>query len=133
MRISNEIDRINYLPSSRFFDYLQDAFQGEVSWHASGDDHDEPLPDVEDVRHALEEARYDPLEDPEDDDIAKWWADLAYPLPEDAEDILVACGDANDIARASLRDYVNMFDLDALIEEHLHDLQVMRIEEEMDI
>lgn len=23
MRISNEIDRINYLPSSRFFDYLQ--------------------------------------------------------------------------------------------------------------
>lgn len=110
----NETARIQYLPESMLFSLLESAYTNEIEWIVNGDPHDET---PESVARSLEETyQFDPLEDTDPDDIARLWSDLDYPLPSDADDMISYGLDANDIARAALREYAHMYDIEATAE-----------------
>lgn len=123
----NEHDRINYFPNSDLHDYLETAYESELSFHAEPTDWMDPEPlltPAELIRSLEEGYGYDPLEDIEGDDIARLWADMGYPLPADAEDIAGYGRDANDIALEALREYIGLYDL------HAHAEKVLKEEKE---
>lgn len=65
----------------------------------------------------------------EDNDL---WADLAYPLPHDADELAhEAYGTSpSDIARQALREYANMFDVEPVAERVLEALRAEYDKEE---
>lgn len=119
----NEPERINYFPNSDLHDYLEETYQEELEFHAEPTDWsvpEEPLLTPAELIQSLEEGYgFDPLEDMEGDDIARLWADMGYPLPHNAEDLIAYGRDANDIALEALREYVGLYDLHAHAERVL--------------
>ena len=127
MLINNETDRITYFPQSVLHAYMKEAYEIELSFHAEPIDwiDPEPLLTPAELVHSLEDGYgFDPLEDIVGDDIARLWADLGFPLPADADDLIGYGNDANDIALSALREYVGLYDL------HEHAEQVLKAEKE---
>lgn len=112
----NEHARITYLPDSHLFAYLEDAYENELDWRVNGNPHHETAADLV---AALEADQFDPLEHdwhgPEDSQLTAMWADLGYPLPSDADEMAheVYGITPSDMARAALREYAAMYDLEA--------------------
>lgn len=117
MRIDTETARINYLPDSRLFAWLEDTYADEIEWRVNGNPHEETAADIV---AGLEGDNYDPLEVDHnglnDDQLTPLWADLAYPLPTDADEMAHSCYGItpSDIARQALREYANMFDVETV-------------------
>ena len=110
----NEHERINHFPNSELYEYMREVYQDELEFHAEPISWGEPEPLLtpeELINSLMEGYGFDPLENADGDDIARMWADMAYPLPHNAEDILAYGGDANGIALSALREYVNLYDL----------------------
>lgn len=110
----NEHERINYFPKSELHAYLEETYQEELEFHAEPIDPESPerLLTPEELITSLEDGYgYDPLEDMEGDDTARLWADLDFPLPHNADDLIGYGRDANDIALEALREYVGLYDL----------------------
>lgn len=126
MLINNEIDRINYLPESRLFAHLDSTYTNEIEWRANGNPHELKAPDM---AAELENDQYDPLDHDwnglEDSDLTHLWADLSYPLPEDADEMAhEAYGTSpSDMVRQALREYANMFDVEQVAERVLDRLR----------
>ena len=110
----NEHDRINHFPNSELHDYMQEVYEDELTFHAEPASWGEPEPLLtpEELITSLEDGYgFDPLEDMDGDDIARLWADMDFPLPHNADDLIGYGRDANDIALEALREYVNLYDL----------------------
>ena len=121
----NEHERINYFPNSELYDYLREAYESELSFHAEPTSWGEPEPLLtpEELITSLEDGYgYDPLEDIDGDDIARLWVDMGYPLPSSSDDLIGYGRDANDIALEALREYVGLYDL------HAHAVKVLEAE-----
>ena len=133
MLINNEIARINYLPESRLFAWLDQFYVDEIEWRANGDPHE--LTAAELVAE-LESDQVDPLEHDwnglNDDQLTALWSDLAYPLPEDADEMADSCYGItpSDIARAALKEYANMFDVEPVAERVIEALRAEYDKEE---
>ena len=119
----NEHERIKRFPQSELHAYLEETYEEELSFHAEPTDWsvpEEPLLTPAELIQSLEEGYgFDPLEDMEGDDTARLWADMGYPLPHNADDILAYGGDANAVALEALREYVGLYDLHAHAERVL--------------
>lgn len=115
-RIDTETARLTYLPDSHLFAYLTDAYENEIDWRVNGNPHHETAAAIV---ADLEGDQFDPLEHdwhgPEDSQLTPMWADLGYPLPADADEMAHAVYGitASDMARAALREYANLFDIEA--------------------
>lgn len=126
MRITTEEARIMYLPESSLFAWLDQFYTDELEFRVNGNPHEVT---VADLAAELESDQVDPLEHDwnglNDDQITPMWAELAYPLPHDADELAHSCYGItpSDIARASLREYVNMFDIEPVAERVLKALR----------
>lgn len=126
MRITNEHDRITYLPQSRLFAHLENTYTDEIEWRANGNPHDLTAAGLV---AELESDQVDPLEVDhnglDDSDLTPLWADLAYPLPTEADEMShpFSGNTPSDIAREALREYVHMFDIEELAERVLKQLR----------
>lgn len=126
MNIDSETARIAYLPQSHLFAYLEDAYENEIDWRVNGSPHEETAANLV---AALEADQFDPLEPdwsgPEDSQLTPMWADLGFPLPADADELAhEAYGiTASDMARQALREYANLFDIEATAEALLKRLR----------
>lgn len=126
MSITNEVARINYLPESRLFSWLDATYTDEIEWRVNGNPHEETAAAIV---AGLESDHYDPLEIDHnglnDDQLAPLWADLGYPLPEDADEVAyeVYGITPSDIAREALREYANLFDVEQVAERVLASLR----------
>lgn len=126
MLITNETDRITYLPQSQLFAWLESVYTDTLEWYANGNPHElTPAGLVA----ALESDNVDPLDMDqghlEDHQVTPMWSELAYPLPHDADEMAhpFNWNTPSDIARESLRAYVDMFDIEALAERVLERLR----------
>lgn len=126
MLITNEADRITYLPQSRLFAHLESVYTDTLEWYANGNPHDLTAAGlVADI----EADNIDPLDIDqghlEDHQLTALWSDLAYPLPHDADEMShpFHWNTPSDIARAALREYTHMHDLEALAERVLERLR----------
>ena len=126
MRITTEEARIMYLPESSLFAWLDQFYTDELEFRVNGNPHEVT---VADLAAELESDQVDPLEHDwnglEDSQLTHLWADLAYPLPHDADELAhEAYGTTpSDIAREALREYVNMFDVEPVAERVLKALR----------
>lgn len=133
MLINNEEARITYLPESRLFAHLESVYTDEIEFRVNGNPHD--LTPAELVAE-LESDQYNPLDHDwnglEDSDLTTIWADLAYPLPAEADELAhEAYGiTPSDIAREALREYANMYDIEATAERVLERLRAEYDEED---
>lgn len=122
MHIDSETARIMYLPESRLFSFLESTYTDTVEWYANGNPHDLTAAGIV---ADIEADNIDPLDIDqghlEDYQITPLWADLAYPLPEDADEMShpFHWNTPSDIARAALREYTHMYDLEELAERVL--------------
>lgn len=112
----NEHARISYLPDSHLFAWLEDIYANEMDWRTNGSPYEVTAADIV---ADLESDQFDPLEPDwngiDDDQVTPLWADLGYPLPTDADELAHSCYGItpSDIARAALREYAGMFDVEA--------------------
>ena len=127
MLITNEADRITYLPQSRLFAHLESVYTDTLEWYANGNPHDLTAAGlVADI----EADNINPLDIDqghlEDHQLTPLWADLAYPLPHDADEMShpFHWNTPSDIAREALREYAHMYDLEALAETVLERLRI---------
>lgn len=126
MRINNEEARINYLPESSLFAWLDQFYTDELEFRVNGNPHEVT---VADLAAELESDHVDPLEHDwnglEDSQLTHLWADLAYPLPSEVDELAhEAYGiSPSDIAREALREYANMFDVEPVAERVLKTLR----------
>lgn len=132
MLINNEEARINYLPESRLYAWLDQFYEDELEFRVNGDPHKVT---VADLAAELESDQVDPLDHDwnglEDSQLTHLWADLAYPLPHDADELAhEAYGTTpSDIARESLREYAGMFNIEPVAERVLKALRAEYDEE----
>ena len=132
MHITSETDRINYLPQSQLFAFLESTYSDTVSWYANGNPHKETAAALV---AALESDNVDPLDIDqghlEDNQLTPLWADLAYPLPHDADEMAhpFNWNTPSDIARQALREYANLFDVEQVAERVLERLRAEYDEE----
>ena len=122
MLITNETDRNTYLPQSRLFSFLERTYTDTIEWWASGNPHDlTPAGIVATLKADNVEPLNHDWDGVEDAQLTPLWADLAYPLPADADEMAhpLSWNTPSDIARAALAEYANQFDLEGLAERVL--------------
>ena len=128
MLITNEHDRITYLPQSRLFAWLEDYYTDEVEWRVNGNPHDTT---VTEIMADMERDQLDPLDHDwnglEDSDLNALWSDLGFPLPTDADEMANSCYGItpSDLVREALKEYANLFDVEPVAERVL---EAMRAE-----
>ena len=128
MRITNEHDRITYLPDSRLFAWLEDYYSDEVEWRVNGNPHEET---VANILADMEGDQIDPLDHDwnglEDDQLSALWSDLGYPLPSNADELAQSYRGVtpSDLVREALKEYANLFDVEPVAERVL---EAMRAE-----
>ena len=136
MLIDNEVARINYLPESRLFAWLENYYTDEVEFRVNGNPHDTT---VTEVMADMENDQLNPLDHDwnglEDSDLTALWADLGYPLPTDADELAHGCYGVtpSDIAREALKEYANLFDVEPVAERVLKAMRAEYDEEQQNV
>ena len=126
MLINNEQARINYLPESRLFAWLETYYTDEVEFRVNGNPHEET---VANILADMENDQLDPLDHDwnglEDSDLTALWSDLAYPLPSEVDELANDCYGVtpSDIAREALKEYARMFDIEPVAQRVLDRLR----------
>lgn len=126
MHIDTEAARLAYLPDSQLFAWLDQFYTDELEFRVNGNPHE--VTPAELVAE-LESDQIDPLghdwHGPEDDQLSPMWADLGYPLPEEADELAHAVYGItpSDIVREALREYANLFAIEPVAERVIEALR----------
>lgn len=126
MHIDSETARLRYLPDSSLFAWLAEFYEDELEFRVNGSPHEVTAADL---AAELESDQVEPLQHDwnglNDDQLTALWADLAYPLPHDADELAHSCYGItpSDIARAALAEYAAMYDTEAAAAEVLQRLR----------
>ena len=136
MYINNEAARITYLPESRLFAWLETYYTDEVEFRVNGNPHEETAANIV---ADMENDQLSPLDHDwnglEDSNLTELWADLAYPLPSEVDELANDCYGVtpSDIVREALKEYANMYDVEAVAERVLEQLRANYDEEQQNV